>query len=42
VIPGTEGMAAYKNYAMHFKGFLLGTGISVVLGLLLATFVMSL
>lgn len=42
VIPGTEGMAGYKNYAMHFKGFLLGAGISVILGLLLTTFVMYL
>ena len=42
VIPGTEGMAAYKNYAMHFRGFLLGTGISVLLSLLLATLVLSL
>ncbi len=25
VIPGTEGMADYKNYAMHFREFLVGT-----------------
>ena len=37
VLPGTEGMAGYKNYAMHFRGFLIGTGISVVVGLLIAT-----
>jgi len=42
VIPGTEGMAGYKNYAMHFKGFLIGAGVSVVLSLLLATLVMYL
>lgn len=39
VLPGTEGMAGYKNYAMHFKGFLIGTVISVVVGLIIATLV---
>jgi hypothetical protein len=42
VIPGTEGMAGYKNYAMHFKGFLIGTVLSVVIGLVLATLVVFL
>ncbi|HZR38783.1 MAG TPA: hypothetical protein VFB12_01615 [Ktedonobacteraceae bacterium] len=42
VIPGTEGMAGYKNYAMHFKGLLIGTGVSVVLSLLFTTLVMFL
>lgn len=37
VIPGTEGMAGYKNYAMHFKGFLIGTAVSVVVGVLITT-----
>ena len=41
VIPGTEGMAGYKNYAMHFKGFLVGTGVSVVMGVLIAALVVS-
>jgi hypothetical protein len=36
VLPGTEGMAGYKNYAMHFRGFLIGTAISVVVGLITA------
>jgi hypothetical protein len=36
VLPGTEGMAGYKNYAMHFRGFLIGTVISVALGLIVA------
>ena len=39
VIPGTEGMAGYKDYGQHFRGFLIGTGFSVVLSLLLATLV---
>lgn len=37
VIPGTEGMAGYKNYAMHFRGFLIGTALSVIVGLIVAT-----
>jgi len=41
VIPGTEGMAGYNNYAMHFRGFLIGMVISVVMGVLIATPVMS-
>jgi hypothetical protein len=28
VLPGTEGMARYKKYAMHFRGFLIGTVLS--------------
>lgn len=35
VLPGTEGMAGYKNYGMHFRGFLIGTGLAVFLGLLI-------
>lgn len=34
VLPGTEGMAGYKIYAMHFKGFLIGTVLSALVGLL--------
>jgi hypothetical protein len=30
VLPGTEGMAGYKDYGLHFRGFLFGTGLSVV------------
>jgi hypothetical protein len=39
VVPGTDGMAGYKNYAMHFRGFLAGAVLSIVLGLLIATIV---
>lgn len=35
-IPGTEGAAGYKNYAFHFRGFLIGTVISVVVGIIIA------
>jgi hypothetical protein len=39
VLPGTEGMSGYKNYFHHFRGFLIGTMASVVLGLLIAAIV---
>jgi hypothetical protein len=35
VIPGTDGMAGYKNYWFHFRGFLIGTVLSAVAGLLI-------
>jgi len=35
-IPGTEGLAGYKDFAFHFRGFLKGIIYSVVIGLLLA------
>ena len=39
VLPGTEGMAGYKNYAMHFRGFLIGTVLSVVIGVVMTAIV---
>ncbi|MBN2502428.1 MAG: hypothetical protein JXB38_16720 [Anaerolineales bacterium] len=36
VIPGTEGMAAYKDYGYHFRASLIGTLLSVIGGLLIA------
>lgn len=36
VIPGTEGMAGYKDYGFHFRGFLKGMLLSVILGLVIA------
>ena len=36
VIAGSEGMAAYKDYSYHFRGFLIGTVISAVGGLIIA------
>ena len=38
VLPGTEGMAAYRDYRFHFVGFLKGLGFSVVASLLIAAF----
>ncbi len=39
VIPGTEGMPAYKDYFFHFRGFLIGTVFSGVAGLIIAVIV---
>lgn len=39
VISGSEGHPAYKDYAFHFRGFLIGTGFSLMLGLMVATVV---
>jgi hypothetical protein len=36
VIPGTERMAAYKDYGFHFHGFLHGTVYSTFGGLIIA------
>jgi len=35
-LPGTEGMAGYKDYYFHFKGFLTGIGFSLVSALILS------
>lgn len=35
-LPGTEGMAGYKDYYLHFKGFLTGIIFSLVSALVLA------
>jgi hypothetical protein len=35
VIPGTEGHPFYKDYGKHFRGFLTGTVLSAVLGLVI-------
>jgi hypothetical protein len=36
VIPGTEGMAGYKDYGFHLKAFLTGTVLSVLAALVIA------
>ena len=35
VLPGSEGAAAYKDYWFHFRGFLIGTILSVFFGLVI-------
>ncbi len=42
VLPGTEGMAGYKNYGMHFRGFLIGTVLACMIGLLITIILMLL
>lgn len=42
VIPGTEGMAGYKDYGHHFRGFLIGTIAAAVLGAVSASVVLML
>ena len=37
VLPGTEGMAAYKDYGFHFRGFLIGCVICLVSALAFAS-----
>jgi hypothetical protein len=36
VLPGTEGMAGYRDYRFHFIGFLKGLGFCVVGGLVIS------
>jgi hypothetical protein len=36
VLPGTEGMAGYRDYRFHFIGFLKGIGFCIFGGLLVA------
>lgn len=36
VISGTEGMASYKDYGFHFRGFIVGTLLSFIGALVIA------
>lgn len=36
VIPGTEGAAAYRDYAYHTRGFLVGSGFTLAAALVVA------
>ncbi|HSE39805.1 MAG TPA: nitroreductase, partial [Acidobacteriota bacterium] len=36
ILPGTEGMTGYKDYRHHFRGFIVGTILSVIVSLLIA------
>jgi hypothetical protein len=42
ILPGTEGMAGYSDYGFHFRGFLIGTAITLVTSLLVASAVAAL
>ncbi|NQS92517.1 MAG: nitroreductase, partial [Chloroflexi bacterium] len=39
VIPGTERAEGYKDYQFHFRGFLMGTILSLIAGLVIGGFV---
>ena len=39
MLPGTEGMAGYRSYWFHFRGFLIGIPIVLLGSALLAAFV---
>jgi hypothetical protein len=39
VIPGSEGMAEYKDYGFHFRGFLHGIAYSTLGGMIIAAIV---
>jgi hypothetical protein len=36
VLPGTQGMAGYRDYRFHFVGFLKGLGFCLFGGLVIA------
>ncbi len=36
ILPGTEGMAGYKDYGFHFKAFLRGTVLCLIASLVIA------
>jgi hypothetical protein len=42
ILPGTEGLAGYKDYGFHFRGFVIGMGITVVTSVLVAGVVATL
>jgi hypothetical protein len=42
ILPGTEGLAGYEDYGFHFRGFLIGTVITLVASLLVAAIVAAL
>ena len=42
ILPGTEGLAGYEDYRFHFRGFLIGTVITLVTSILVAAVVAAL
>jgi hypothetical protein len=36
ILPGTEGMAGYRDYGFHFRGFHIGTVLCLVSALIFA------
>lgn len=42
ILPGTEGLVGYEDYRFHFRGFLIGTVITLVTSILVAAVVAAL
>jgi hypothetical protein len=42
VLPGTDGLAGYKDYGFHFRGFLIGTVLILMISALIAGVVAAL
>lgn len=42
ILPGTEGLAGYDDYAFHFRGFLIGVVISLLVSVLVGGVVAAL
>ncbi len=40
ILPGTEGLAGYRNYAFHGRGFVRGLVLSLVISAVLASLTM--
>ena len=36
ILPGTEGMAGYRDYGFHFRGFLIGMLITFITSIVVA------
>jgi hypothetical protein len=36
ILPGTEGLAGYKDYGFHLRGYMIGMAITIVTSLLIA------
>jgi hypothetical protein len=41
VLPGSEGAKGYKDYWFHFRGFLIGTVFSAILGVVIGAIIFS-
>jgi hypothetical protein len=42
VLHGTEGMKAYRDYFHHFRAFMVGTVVSLLVGVIIAAFLLIL
>ena len=42
ILPGTEGLAGYKDYGFHFRGFVIGMGITAITSVLVGGIIAAL